>query len=147
MSREFWRLSRGIKTVGDSVVSVKAESGKEFMLDPKNGYLHSCPTNLGTGVRASVHVDLPGWTKEGLPALKARCEELHLKLRGTGGQTGITNDKVQEMTGKYSGDTENEMKMFLDYVRDKRSMVQGMLRQSPGVVTVGSGSGGGPGKF
>ena len=34
------------------------------------GYLHSCPTNLGTGMRASVHVDLPGWTKEGLPALK-----------------------------------------------------------------------------
>ena len=34
------------------------------------GYLHSCPTNLGTGMRASVHVDLPGWTKEGLPVLK-----------------------------------------------------------------------------
>ena len=67
----FERLSRGIKTVGDSV---KAESGKEFMLDPKYGYLHSCPTNLGTGMRASVHVDLPGWTKEGLPALKARYE-------------------------------------------------------------------------
>ena len=24
------------------------------------GYIHSCPTNLGTGMRASVHVDLPG---------------------------------------------------------------------------------------
>ena len=60
------------------------------------GYLHSCPTNLGTGMRASVHVDLPGWTKEGLPALKARCEELQLQPRGTrgesGGQTGITYD-------------------------------------------------------
>ena len=89
----FERLSRGIKTVGDSV---KAESGKEFMLDPKYGYLHSCPTNLGTGMRASVHVDLPGWTKEGLPALKARCEALGLQPRGTrgesGGQTGITYD-------------------------------------------------------
>jgi len=66
------------------------------MLDPKYGYLHSCPTNLGTGMRASVHVDLPGWTKEGLAALKARCEELHLQPRGTrgesGGQTGITYD-------------------------------------------------------
>ena len=35
------------------------------MLSEKYGYLHSCPTNLGTGMRASVHVDLPGWTKEG----------------------------------------------------------------------------------
>jgi len=89
----FERLARGIAGVGDSV---KAESGKEFMLDPKYGYLHSCPTNLGTGMRASVHVDLPGWTKEGLTALKARCEVLQLQPRGTrgesGGQTGITYD-------------------------------------------------------
>merc|ERR1712033_155706 len=89
----FDRLARGIKAVGDSV---KAESGKEFLLDPRLGYLHSCPTNLGTGMRASVHIDLPGWTKEGLPALKARCEELALQPRGTrgesGGQTGITYD-------------------------------------------------------
>merc|ERR1739847_22109 len=89
----FERLARGIKAVGDSV---KAESGKEFMLDPKYGYVHSCPTNLGTGMRASVHVDLPGWTKEGLKVLEARCEELHLQPRGTrgesGGQTGCTYD-------------------------------------------------------
>ena len=89
----FERLSRGIEAVGSSV---KDESGKEFMLDEKYGYLHSCPTNLGTGMRASVHIDLPGWTKEGLPALKARCEELKVQPRGTrgesGGQTGVTYD-------------------------------------------------------
>jgi len=89
----FERLARGIQAVGDSV---KAESGKEFMLSPRLGYLHSCPTNLGTGMRASVHIDLPGWTKEGLPALKARCEELAVQPRGTrgesGGQTGVTYD-------------------------------------------------------
>merc|ERR1712215_119438 len=89
----FDRLARGIKAVGDSV---KTESGKEFMLDKKYGYVHSCPTNLGTGMRASVHVDLPGWTKVGLDALQARCEELHLQPRGTrgesGGQTGFTYD-------------------------------------------------------
>jgi len=89
----FERLARGIKAVGDSV---KDESGKEFLLDEKLGYLHSCPTNLGTGMRASVHIDLPGWTKEGLPALKKRCEELKVQPRGTrgesGGQTGVTYD-------------------------------------------------------
>nr|BAH56608.1 arginine kinase 1 [Neocaridina denticulata] len=89
----FERLARGIKAVGDSV---KAESGKDFMLDSKYGYVHSCPTNLGTGMRASVHVDLPGWTKEGLEALKKRCEELKVQPRGTrgesGGQTGHTYD-------------------------------------------------------
>merc|ERR1719362_668737 len=66
----FERLARGIKAVGDSV---KAESGKDFQISPKFGYIHSCPTNLGTGMRASVHVDLPGWTKDSVDALKARC--------------------------------------------------------------------------
>ena len=52
------------------------------------GYIHACPTNLGTGMRASVHVDLPGYTKEGLPALKKRCEELKVQPRGTRGESG-----------------------------------------------------------
>jgi protein-arginine kinase len=89
----FERLANGIKAVGDSV---KAESGKDFILSPKFGYVHSCPTNLGTGMRASVHVDLPGWTKHSVDALKARCEELAVQPRGTrgesGGQTGHTYD-------------------------------------------------------
>merc|ERR1712029_256534 len=89
----FERLAKGIKAVGDSV---KKESGKDFCLDEKYGYIHSCPTNLGTGMRASVHVDLPGWTKHSIDKLKARCEELHLQPRGTrgesGGQTGHTYD-------------------------------------------------------
>jgi len=89
----FARLVKGINAVGESV---KAESGKDFMLDEKYGYVHSCPTNLGTGMRASVHIDLPGWTAHGVDKLKARCEELALQPRGTrgesGGQTGVTYD-------------------------------------------------------
>merc|ERR1719232_1016196 len=89
----FERLAKGIKAVQDSV---KKESGKDFCLDERFGYIHSCPTNLGTGMRASVHVDLPGWTKHGVEKLQARCEELQLQPRGTrgesGGQTGFTYD-------------------------------------------------------
>merc|ERR1711970_1530136 len=44
----FERLAKGIKAVQDSV---KKESGKDFCLDEKYGYIHSCPTNLGTGMR------------------------------------------------------------------------------------------------
>merc|ERR1711889_31970 len=89
----FDRLARGIKAVEDSV---KKESGHDFMLEKRYGYIHACPTNLGTGMRASVHIDLPGWTKLGPKVLAARCEELHLQPRGTrgesGGQTGVTYD-------------------------------------------------------
>merc|ERR1712119_189416 len=89
----FERLARGIKAVGDSV---KAETGKDYALSEQYGFIHSCPTNLGTGMRASVHVDLPGWTKESVDKLKARREELAVQPRGTrgesGGQTGCTYD-------------------------------------------------------
>merc|ERR1712020_602729 len=89
----FGRLARGIKAVGDSV---KAECGKDFALSEQYGFIPSCPTNLGTGMRASVHIDLPGWTKESVDKLKARCEELAVQPRGTrgesGGQTGHTYD-------------------------------------------------------
>merc|ERR1712227_353904 len=89
----FSRLARGIKAVQESV---KAESGKDYAYSEQYGYIHSCPTNLGTGMRASFHVDLPGWTKESVDKLKARCEELAVQPRGTrgesGGQTGHTYD-------------------------------------------------------
>merc|ERR1712184_224736 len=68
--------------------SVKAESGKDFALSEQFGYIHSCPTNLGTGMRASVMIDLPGYTKEGFDALKKRCEELAVQPRGTRGESG-----------------------------------------------------------
>ncbi|CAL4253449.1 unnamed protein product, partial [Meganyctiphanes norvegica] len=89
----FERLACGIKSVEDSV---KEEFGHSFALDSKYGYILSCPTNLGTGMRASVHIDLPGWAEEGLNSLKKRCEELKLQPRGSLGesyaQTGCTFD-------------------------------------------------------
>lgn len=94
----FKRLASGIQAVGDSV---KAECGKGFMLDEKYGYVHSCPTNLGTGMRASVHIDLPGWTKEGVDKLKARCEELALQPRGTRGESGGQTGHTYDISNKY----------------------------------------------
>ena len=89
----FARLVDGINKVEDSL---KEQSAKTFMLDDRLGYLHSCPSNLGTGMRASVHIDLPGWTTEGVSNLRSRCDELSLQPRGTrgesGGQTGYTYD-------------------------------------------------------
>merc|ERR1712029_1107021 len=71
----FARLARGIKAVGDCV---KAESGKDYALSEQYGYIHSCPTNLGTGMRASVHVDLPGYTKEGVNKHRLGYSEVQL---------------------------------------------------------------------
>merc|ERR1712107_259249 len=94
----FSRLARGIKAVGDSV---KAECGKDFALSEQYGYIHSRPTNLGTGMRASVMIDLPGYTKEGLDALKKRCEELAVQPRGTRGESGGFDGCTYDVSNKH----------------------------------------------
>jgi len=43
-----------------SEVDEMLESQLEFAFDPQLGYLTTCPTNLGTGLRASVMLHLPG---------------------------------------------------------------------------------------
>ena len=81
--------------------SVKAECGKSFMLDQRYGYIHACPTNLGTGMRASVHVSLPGWHAKGIEALQRRCEELSVQPRGTRGESGGFLDDTYDISNKH----------------------------------------------
>ncbi|GMI02701.1 hypothetical protein TrLO_g6861 [Triparma laevis f. longispina] len=51
------------------------------------GYVTSCPTNLGTGMRASVHIKIPKLTAGGSDAkAKAVARPLGLSIRGMGGE-------------------------------------------------------------
>merc|ERR1712142_651072 len=103
----FERLARGIKAVEDSIYKT---CQKEFMFDERYGYIHSCPTNLGTGMRASVHVTLPGWHKKGIKALQERCEQLGVQPRGTRGESGGHIDDTYDISNKHRlGYTEVEL--------------------------------------
>ena len=57
----FERLAKGIGAVEESV---KKESGHAFMKDEKYGYIHSCPTNLGTGERSNFRIIVVNVWKE-----------------------------------------------------------------------------------
>lgn len=94
----FKRLSEGIGLIESSI---KKNSGKVFSLDERYGYITSCSTNLGTGMRASVHIDLPGWAKEGNDKLKARCNELSLQPRGTRGESGGMTGHTYDISNKH----------------------------------------------
>ncbi|KAL7540458.1 hypothetical protein ACHAXR_010127, partial [Thalassiosira sp. AJA248-18] len=62
-----------------------SKRGWHFAYDPRLGYLTSCPTNVGTTMRASVHVRL---TKLGrLPGFFKLVERLKLEVRGKYGET------------------------------------------------------------
>merc|ERR1719163_1645714 len=67
--------------------TVEKIPGLSFAHSEEYGYVTSCPTNLGTGMRASVHVKIPKLTADGTDRkAKATCKPLGLSVRGTGGE-------------------------------------------------------------
>ncbi|KAM9744432.1 creatine kinase U-type, mitochondrial-like isoform 1-T1 [Menidia menidia] len=87
MKRVFERFCRGLKQVEHLI----QERGWEFMWNERLGYILTCPSNLGTGLRAGVHIRLPLLSKD--PRFKKILENLRLQKRGTGGvDTAATGD-------------------------------------------------------
>lgn len=67
--------------------TVESIEGIKFATSDKYGYITSCPTNLGTGMRASVHIKIPNLTADGTDKkAKEVCRPLGLSVRGTGGE-------------------------------------------------------------
>lgn len=73
-----------LKTSLDTVESIE---GLTFAHSPNFGYVTSCPTNLGTGMRASLHIQVPNLTADGTDKkAKEICKPLGLSVRGKGGE-------------------------------------------------------------
>merc|ERR1711939_138915 len=79
---------------------VESIDGIEFATSKKYGYVTSCPTNLGTGMRASVHIKIPNLTADGTDKkAKAVAKPLGLSVRGTGGEhTPIGKDGTVDIS-------------------------------------------------
>eukprot|EP00040_Diaphanoeca_grandis_P030459 m.180030 g.180030 ORF g.180030 m.180030 type:complete len:424 (-) comp32000_c0_seq1:232-1503(-) len=73
---------------------INAIEGLEFAYSEDYGVVTSCPTNIGTGMRASVHLQIPKLTADGSDAkAKAIAKPLGLSVRGMGGEhTPIGSD-------------------------------------------------------
>jgi creatine kinase len=73
-----------LKEALDTVESIE---GLSFAHSDEYGYVTSCPSNLGTGMRASVHIKIPKLTADGTETkAKAVCKPLGLSVRGVGGE-------------------------------------------------------------
>jgi len=78
------------------------------------GYLSSCPSNLGTGLRASVMLRIPLLTAQrGFPAI---CKALHLQARsgivapgGSSGAAGVWDISNSDCLGRSEADYVNEV--------------------------------------
>nr|ABN49969.1 arginine kinase [Monosiga ovata] len=90
----FERLARGI----NAAEGVVKTSGYEFSYNDHLGFIHSCPTNCGTGMRASVHVKLPNVSKHA--NFHAWCDKLRLQPRGIHGEHSETEGGVYDISNK-----------------------------------------------
>jgi len=84
------------------------ETKLEFVKHDKFGYLTYCPTNIGTGLRASVHVRVPNVSANG--KLKELCKEYALQPRGVHGEHTESVGGVYDISNKVRiGKTEWEL--------------------------------------
>ncbi|EER07218.1 creatine kinase, putative [Perkinsus marinus ATCC 50983] len=67
----------------NKVQEVVKQEGYDFMHNDHLGYVLTCPSNLGTGLRASVMVKVPLLSAR--PDFKDICKSLHLQARGGAG--------------------------------------------------------------
>jgi len=80
----FARWALGVNEV-EKVLQAK---GKKYMYDDHVGQFSSCVSNVGTGLRASMHILLPKIIEQiGQDGLEAFCwDKLDMQCRGTGGE-------------------------------------------------------------
>ncbi len=77
--REAWDLASQIDDVFESQV--------EYAFDERRGYLTSCPTNVGTGIRASVMMHLPALVlSQQINRILSAITQVGLAVRGLYGE-------------------------------------------------------------
>lgn len=106
--REGFSLKEAAETA-DRIDTLLSEN-LDFAFDPELGYLTQCPTNLGTGLRASVMLHLPGLTESGaMPRIASNLSKLGLTIRGTYGEGSKIIGALYQLSNQITlGLSENE---------------------------------------
>ena len=77
--KEAWNIA--------SSIDDKVESKVDYAFDERLGYLTSCPTNVGTGIRASVMIHLPGLNlSSNIDKILQAVMQVGLTIRGIYGE-------------------------------------------------------------
>ena len=112
-----------------------------FAFHPEFGYLTSCPTNVGTGLRASVLIHLPGLvlTKEINKVLQSLVQ-VGLTFRGLYGEgSEVVGNFFQLSNQTTLGKSESELldhlaKIVRQVIGYEEQARQVLLRDAPGVI-------------
>ena len=86
----FTRLTTAIKFLEEKI---------EFSYNNHLGYITSCPTNLGTAMRASVHIKLPNLSKD-MKAFESITDKYYLQIRGIHGEHSESEGGIYDISNK-----------------------------------------------
>lgn len=92
-------------------VDSEIESAVEYAFSPQLGYLTACPTNVGTGIRASVMLHLPGLVlMNEINAIIKAVNKMGLAVRGLWGEgTDAAGNMFQLSNQTTLGETEETL--------------------------------------
>jgi len=90
-----------IKEVFSRLVKAIEEIEKRvaFAYSDHLGYISSCPTNLGTAMRASVHIKLPKLAED-MERFKAITDKYHLQIRGIHGEHSSSEGGIYDISNR-----------------------------------------------
>ena len=101
--------------------------------DEKLGYLTHCPTNLGTGLRASVMLFLPALTEQGaIPSLAHQLSKIGLTMRGLYGEGSKASGCLYQVSNQVTlGQTEEDILRKLEEAVQSIVKRERELRKAP----------------
>ena len=79
--------------------SALLEAKCEFAHTDHLGYITSCPTNCGTGLRASVHIQLPNLGKV-YDTFEKIADKYNVQIRGIDGEHSVSADHIYDISNK-----------------------------------------------
>jgi len=122
-------------------VDSKLEKKMEFAFTPALGYLTACPTNVGTGIRVSAMLHLPGLVlAEQINQIIQAVNKLGLAVRGLYGEGTEALGNVFQVSNQMTlGETENDiverlnkvLAQIIEHEENARSM---LLEKKPKTV-------------
>jgi len=114
------------------VIDDELEKHLDFGFDENRGYLTSCPTNVGTGMRASIMMHLPAISISGqINRIFQNINQVGMTVRGLYGEgTEIIGNYVQLSNQVTLGQTEDEIINNLGIISKQIVEQERMLRKS-----------------
>src|SRR6266850_2115336 len=122
-------------------VDSKLEKKLEYAFNPELGYLTACPTNLGTGIRVSAMLHLPGLVlSEQINQIISAVNKLGLAVRGLYGEGTEALGNVFQVSNQMTlGESESDivdrlekvLAQIIEHEENARSM---LLEKKPKTV-------------